>query len=159
MVAKATWNTFRAGYEWDVLDREAGHIGITVDLHRNGLGATARLQDNPRAGFARFDYTHRLTIPTIGVAGEKSLTRWLSVSGDIVLLRLDRRRSGKFRDVDVFATARMTQWLGARVGYQTRLLDYAITSESNAVPAGSVVHEETGRLRSQAPYVGLAVRF
>lgn len=152
--SEVTWKSTRIGYEWDAMARNSGFVGVSVDFNHSGLSANAHAPGF--RGIQEVAFARTLNIPTVGVAGERRFSRYLSAGGNVAAFRLDRWRSETFRSIDVFATANIVRWIGARIGYRSLALDYEITSGSQD---GSMVYRESGDVCTRAPYVGAVVRF
>ena len=151
----ANWTFLRFGYEWDAIRRNRGFLGIVADLNHSGISFTV---DAPtfNGSTQTGSYDRTINVATAGVAGELRLMRYLSLAGDVAMMRLDNPRAGVFTpDVNVFATIDLRRNIGVRVGYRSVKFDYELTKH----PDESTIVEDAGSLKMQAPYLGAVFRF
>lgn len=140
-----TWNTWRLGYEYDIIHRSRGYFGIILEAKYTDIEASL-----DAASFAR-EYTRaRGPIPAIGAIVKVYPVPMLAVTAEVSGLKAPNNAlenfKGDYIDFDVSATLNMIENLGVQVGY--RSLDLNVSS-----------NDEAAALKLDGVYFGALVRF
>lgn len=136
-----TWDLYRFGYEWDLIARKKGFLGVIADVKYNKISATI---DGP-AGSAATEA--KAPVPTVGGIGRGYLGDYLSITAEFTGIRLTRKDyRGKFYDLDLYTQINLIKSLAAQIGYRSVTVDY-------------LVDGDTGAMTLKGPYFGGVVRF
>lgn len=137
------WKLYTFGYEWDVVSRERGFVGVVADVKYNRIEASI---DSPiLTSAATTDVT--APIPTLGVVGRGYLAPSVSITGELTGMSLTPGEDElKFWDFDVYGTISAGKYFAVQAGYRSVVADY-------------IVDEDTGNLRMKGLYFGALVRF
>ena len=139
-----TWNTWRIGYEYDIVHRSRGYFGIIVEAKYTEVEAS--LNTEVGREFARA----RAPIPAIGAVLRIYPLRVLGITAELTGFRLpksiDENSRGEYVDLDIYGTLNFTETLGAQIGY--RSLDLR-----------GVFEQDSARLKLEGIYVAALVRF
>ena len=139
-----TWNTWRFGYEYDIVHRSRGYFGIIVEAKYTEVEASLD------AEFGREFARARAPIPALGAVVKVYPLPVLGITAEITGVRLPEGVSesygGQYVDFDIYGTLNFTEQLGAQIGY--RSLDMSGFFESESVD-----------LRLKGMYVGALLRF
>ena len=139
-----TWNTWRLGYEYDIVHRPRGYFGIIVEAKYTEVEAS--LDSSLGREFARA----RGPIPAIGAVIKIYPIRVLGVTAEVTGIRLpegvDEDYGGQYLDYDIYGTLNFTENIGAQVGY--RSIDMSGVFESESVD-----------MKLTGVYVGALLRF
>ena len=138
------WKTWRLGYEYDVIRRDRGYLGLILDVKHTELEAALN------SALAREFVRAKGFIPMAGATLGFSLFSALSVAAEITAIRLPQGvasgYSGRYVDFDVHATINLIESLGLQVGY--RSLDLSL-----------ITNEDLVDLRLEGMYLGALLRF
>jgi hypothetical protein len=141
--ADIKWNLWKFGYEWDVVSRERGFLGLIVDLKYNRVEASI---DSPALTTAAATDTTAVA-PTIGVIARGYLAPMVAVTGEFTALSLNRDEfEATIYDFDLYGTVSFGRNVGVQGGYRSVVVDY-------------LVDEDGGDLKMKGPYFGAVVRF
>jgi len=142
------WKAYRFGYEWDILYKSRGFLGLLVDLKYTDIEATL---SSSAVGAAQFTHA-QAPIPAIGVVGRGYVVPNISITGEFSAFKLPERAlttddySGRFYDFDLYGTVNFNDHVGAQLGYRSWDVFYK-------------VKKDTGTLHLTGPYFGGVVRF
>lgn len=147
--ANINWDVYRFGYEFDIISRDRGFLGIVGELKYNkvkaDVTATGPVQGSVQTLTASVD--EKPPIPTVGVAARGYLAKYVSVSGEFTAFKYENDEFiGKFYDFDIQATAHLGRNLGASVGYRSLDVDFLVDGDA-------------GTMKMKGPYVGGFLRF
>ena len=138
------WNAYRFGYEWDMLYRDRGFLGLVLEAKYTDVQATL-------SNVLDTEFTHaQAPIPAIGGIGRVYVAPNISITGEFTAFKLpdsinDSSRA-KFYDFDLYGTVNFTDHVGAQVGYRSFNVLYK-------------VDQDEGELQLKGMYFGGAVRF
>ena len=139
-----TWNTWRLGYEYDIVHRSHGYFGLIVEAKYTEVEASLDTQ------FGREFARARAPIPALGAVMRIYPVRVLGITAEITGFRLpegvDQSYGGEYLDFDVYGTLNFTEKIGVQIGY--RSLDMSGFFETESVD-----------LRLEGMYVGALLRF
>ena len=142
------WKAYRFGYEWDILYKSRGFLGLLVDLKYTDIEATL---SSSAVGAAQFTHA-QAPIPAIGVVGRGYVVPNISITGEFSAFKLPERAlttddySGRFYDFDLYGTVNFNDHVGGQVGYRSWDVFYK-------------VKKDTGSLTMTGPYFGIVGRF
>ena len=135
------WQLWRGGYEYDILLRSHGFIGIVTELKYNNIEASLS-----RAGQSIVT-DQRVFVPTIGGIARGYLGDYISLTGEFTFMNIDGTElRGKFQDLDLYGIAHLGKSVGLQFGYRSVHVDY-------------LVDDDAGDLRMKGPYFGGLLRF
>ena len=138
------WKTLRLGYEYDVVHRRRGHFGVILEAKYTELETA--LGSSSDSEFVRA----RGPIPALGAVLRLYPLSTLSVAAEVTAIRLPNNvvndYSGRYVDVDFYATMNFIESLGLQIGY--RSLDLSL-----------VANEDIADLRLAGIYLGALLRF
>ena len=139
-----TWNTWRLGYEYDIVYRSRGYFGIIVEARYTEVAAS--LNNEFGHEFTRA----RAPIPAVGAVLRFYPIRVLGITAEVTGFQLpksvDENYRGKYVDLDIYGTLNFTEQLGAQIGY--RSLDLS-----------GVFAQESANLKIAGFYAAAVVRF
>ena len=139
-----TWNTWRLGYEYDIVHRSRGYFGLIVEAKYTEVEASLDTQGGRE--FARA----RAPIPALGAVMRIYPLRVLGITVELSGIRLPEGASqdygGEYVDFDVYGTLNFTETLGAQIGYRSLHMSGFFETESVD-------------LRLEGLYVGALLRF
>ena len=139
-----TWNTWRFGYEYDIVHRSRGYFGLIVEAKYTQVEASLDTQ------FGREFARARAPIPAIGAVLKVYPLRVLGITAEITGIRLpegiDENYGGEYVDFDVYGTLNFTEKIGAQIGYRS-------------VDMAGFFETDTADLRLEGMYVGALIRF
>ena len=139
-----TWNTYRLGYEYDIVHRPRGYFGLILEAKYTEVDASLD------ASFGREFARARGPIPAIGAVVKIYPLRVIGITAEVTGVKLpenvDERYGGQYLDYDIHATLNFTENIGAQVGY--RSIELSGFFESEAVD-----------LKLTGVYVGALLRF
>jgi len=140
--ADVTWELWRAGYEYDLISRSHGFLGVIGELKYNKVNASIA------TNFGSLVTEQKVPLPTVGGIARGYLGDYASITGEFTMLTVDRDGDfrGKFWDLDVYGTAHFGRSLGVQTGYRSVVTDY-------------LVDDDQGDLKMQGWYFGGLVRF
>jgi hypothetical protein len=144
------WKAYRFGYEFDIISRDRGFLGIIAEAKYTDVSATLVVAPSgTRPGINEFDRA-RAPIPAIGGIARIYLVSSLAITADITGFRLPdnaiKNASGHYVDVDVYGTLNFTRNIGVKGGYRALDLGYAFETDA-------------GTFTLKGPYFGLVVRY
>ena len=136
-----TWRTWRFGYEYDVIYRDRGFVGVIVEVKYTDI--ETRLEGPIGVTAART----RTPIPAIGGIGRVYPLSNVSLTVELTGVKLPNTSyQTKYVDLDAYGTLNFSDGLGIQAGY--RSLDLAYRFD-----------EEAGSLTLEGWYVAGVVRF
>ena len=139
-----TWNTWRLGYEYDIVHRSRGYFGLIVEAKYTQVEASLDTQ------FGREFARARGPIPAIGAVMKIYPLRVLGITAEVTGVRLpegiDENYGGEYIDFDVYGTLNFTDQIGAQIGYRS-------------IDMSGFFETESADLRLEGIYVGALLRF
>ncbi len=144
------WKAYRFGYEFDIISRDRGFLGVIAEAKYTDVSATLIVTaTSSHPGIDEFDHA-RAPIPAIGGIGRFYLIPNLSLTADITGFRLPdsaiKDASGHYVDVDAYATLNFTRNIGVKGGYRALDLGYGFKTDS-------------GTFTLTGPYFGVVLRY
>ncbi|MDP6579986.1 MAG: hypothetical protein QF681_04955 [Vicinamibacterales bacterium] len=131
-----TWNTWRLGYEYDIVHRSRGYFGIILEAKYTDVEAS--LDTELGREFARA----RGPIPAIGGVLRIYPLRALGITAEITGFRvpegIDENVRGEYVDLDLYGTLNFTEQLGAQIGYRSLDLSYLVDQDSGNLELGGI---------------------
>ena len=122
-----TWNTYRFGYEYDIVHRARGYFGLILEAKYTEVDASLD------TGLGREYARARGPIPAIGAVVKIYPLQVLGVTAEVTGVKLpenaDERYGGQYLDYDIYATLNFTDNIGAQVGYRSIDLNGFFESE------------------------------
>jgi len=139
-----TWKTWRLGYEYDIIHRSRGYLGLIVEAKYTDVEASLDTE------FAREFARARGPVPAVGAVMRIYPIRVLGITAELTGFRLPEggggNYGGQYVDFDIYGTLNFTETLGAQIGY--RSVDLNGFFETDSVD-----------LRLEGMYVGALLRF
>ena len=139
-----TWNTWRLGYEYDIVHRSRGYFGLIVEAKYTEVEASLDTQ------LGREFVRARGPIPAIGAVMKIYPLRVLGITAEVTGFRLpagvDESYGGEYLDFDIYGTLNFTEKIGAQIGYRS-------------VDMNGFFETESVDLRLEGMYVGALLRF
>ena len=139
-----TWNTWRLGYEYDIIHRSRGYFGFIVEAKYTEIEASLD------AEFGREFTRARAPIPAVGAVLRIYPLRVLGITAEVTGFKLpegiDENYRGEDVDVDIYGTLNFTKQLGAQIGYRSLDLSY-------------LFEEDSGDMKLEGIYVAALLRF
>ncbi len=138
------WKTYRFGYEYDIVYRDRGFLGVT------GTIEYVRVQANLRSPFASGALDDRTPVPAVGATARVYPARNFALTGEFGLFKLVKSTianvSGTYVDYDLYGTLNFTDNVGVQGGYRSRDVTFDVT-------------DAWGRLKLRGLYFRGVVRF
>lgn len=143
--ATLDWKAYRFAYEYDLISRNRGYLGIVLEAKYTDVQVTL---DSPLLGT---EFAHaRAPIPSLGAIGRVYVLPNISITGEFTGIKLpdgiDEDYRAQYYDFDIYGTVNFTNNVGAQVGY--RSLDVSYT-----------VKLDRGDLKLKGLYFGGVARF
>jgi len=141
----ADLTTFRFAYEYDFISRDAGFLGVVVDVKYTNVD----VELNSPIGL---EFVKSVApIPGIGFIGRGYLVKNVSVTGEITYFRVPSNLGGedfggRYLDFDLYGTFNINRNVGAQVGYRSIDVNYFADLDA-------------GSLTFKGLYLGGVVRF
>jgi hypothetical protein len=124
------WKAYRFAYEYDLIYRSRGFIGVVLDLKYTDVDA-----ELSSAAIAR-EFTHKKApIPAIGGIGRYYILPNISITGELTGIKIhniDDDYKGHYADFDLYGTVNVTNNIGAQVGYRSFDVGYTIEGDAGA---------------------------
>ncbi len=138
------WKAYRFGYEWDMIYRDRGFLGLVLEAKYTDVQATL-------SNVIDTEFVHaQAPIPAIGAIGRVYVAPNISITGEFTGFKLPDSISDNYRakyyDFDVYGTVNFTDHIGAQVGYREFNVLYKVDSDQ-------------GELLLKGLYFGGALRF
>ena len=138
------WNAYRFTYEYDIIYRDRGFLGILLEAKYTDVRAEL-------INIINSEFVHaRAPIPALGVIGRVYVAPNISITGEFSGFRLpegiDEDYRARYYDFDLYGTVNFTDHFGAQVGYRSFDVFYRID-------------QDEGELTLKGPYFGGVVRF
>jgi hypothetical protein len=142
--AEVEWKMWRFGYEWDVISRTSGFLGLITELKYN----TVRAQIDSPIGTELGDA--KAPVPAIGIIGRGYLTEYVSITGEFTGFKMPDAVSeefdAEFWDWEIYSTVSLGRNVGVQAGWRSLDAEY-------------IADEDLGRLKMKGFYLGGVVRF
>ena len=131
-----SWNTWRFGYEFDIIVRERGFLGVLLEAKYTDIQAEL---DSAVA----FEYTRaRAPIPALGAIGRMYITPRTPVTAEFTVFRLPNGLvedySARYVDFDIYGTVNLNKMVGVNVGYRSVDLSYLFDRDSGAMKLNGI---------------------
>ena len=138
-----TWKVWRFGYEWDVISKSRGFLGVLVELRRTQLSAELR------SLVASGEVLAEAPLPSIGIVSrvypQPDLAQNFEFSG-FKVPEMDGDYEGTYTDLEVSAMVNISNNLGVSAGWRRLKTDIRI-------------ERDFGDLKFSGIWFGGAVRF
>jgi hypothetical protein len=138
------WNTYRFTYEYDVLYKKQGYLGILLETKYADTELT--LDSSISSEYVKA----QAPLPAIGLVGRVYPVRFVSITGEFLYFKLPDKavKDTSFHslDFDVYGTVNIGNNFGIQAGYRSVEMVYADD-------------ENSGSIKLKGPYVGGVVRF
>ena len=138
------WDSWRFGYELDVIVRERGFVGLILEAKYTNI--QAEIESSIAYEFVRA----RAPIPAIGAIGRFYVTRFTPVTAEFTMFQLPDNLvedyAARYIDFDIFGTVNLNRMVGINVGYRSLDLSY-------------LFDRDTGDLKMNGPYFSGVFRF
>jgi len=139
--ADVRWSVWRFGYQWDVVARERGSVGVVGEVKYNRVRASVRSVG--RGELAETD----AAVPTLGASARAYVHRNVAIIGEFTAFKLSASDfDGTWFDLDISATASLSRSFGVQGGYRVLTPDY-------------LAKNDRGDLKMKGPYFALVSRF
>jgi hypothetical protein len=145
VLAELKWNAHRFTYEYDFLYKDAGFVGLVLDLKYTDVEAALT---NSLIGreFARAE----APIPAVGGIGRIYVVPNVSITGEFTFFKLPESINEDYRaryyDFDLYGTVNFTNNVGFQAGYRSLTVFYKVETD-------------TGDMKMKGLYFGGVVRF
>jgi hypothetical protein len=145
VLAELKWNAHRFTYEYDFVYRDAGFVGLVLDLKYTDVEAALT---NSLIGreFARA----QAPIPAVGGIGRVYVVPNVSITGEFTFFRLpesiDEDYRARYYDFDLYGTVNFTNNFGFQAGYRSLTVFYKVDTD-------------TGDMKMKGLYFGAVARF
>lgn len=141
------WKAWRFGYEFDLISRDRGYLGLVLDAKYTDVQATLT---SPLTS----EYAHaKAPIPAIGGILRVYPMSNVSVTAEItgasltwVPSSIRKDNAGHYADIDLYGTVNFTDYIGAQVGWRSLDLGYTVPPDN-------------GTLKMKGLYFGAVVRY
>lgn len=147
VAAEMHWKAYRFGYEYDVIYRDRGFLGIVLEAKYTDVEARLSQFALGLEEFARA----RAPIPAIGAIGRVYVVPNISITAEISGFKLpssiDEDYQAHYWDFDLYGTVNFTDHFGAQLGYRSFDVFYLIDDE------------DEGTLKLKGIYFGGVARF
>ena len=117
-----TWNVWRFGYEFDVIARDRGFLGVILEAQYTDIRAeieSAGTYEVVRA---------RAPIPAIGAIGRVYISRFTPITMELTAFRLPNSviedYTASYVNFDIYGTVNLIRMVGITVGYHSMDLSY-----------------------------------
>ncbi|MBM61963.1 MAG: hypothetical protein CL484_03310 [Acidobacteria bacterium] len=142
--SRMTWTTWRFGYEYDVIHRRHGYFGLILETKHTELHTGLSSPGNYE--FIRA----KGPVPALGAVIRVYPLQTLSLAAETTAFRLPNglvdNYSGRYIDIDLYATINFIEAFGLQLGY--RSLDLNL-----------ITSEDLADLRLEGMYLGALLRF
>ena len=123
-----SWTTWRLGYEFDVIVRDRGYVGLILEAKLTDV--RAELQSPVDSEFARA----RAPIPAFGAITRVYVTRFTPVTVEVTAFQMPDDLVKDYRarlvDFDVYGTINLTRMFGLNLGYRSIDMSYLFERDS-----------------------------
>ena len=153
MNSQLDWKAHRFTYEYDVVARNWGFVGLLLDAkYTNVLAALQSPIDD--------EFIHaKAPVPSIGGIGRYYIAPNIAITGELSGFRLTDIKvpgksemvSGHYGELDIYGTLNFTNNFGVQGGYRDLNLGYRLVK--NAVPT------DTGSFIVKGIYINAVARF
>ena len=138
------WDAWRFGYEFDVIARERGYVGLILEAKYTHIQAELD-------SVVGYEYvTARAPIPALGAITRVYVTRFTPITAEVTAFRLPdnvvQGYEARYVDFDIYGTINLSNMVGINVGYRSMDMSY-------------LVEHDTGDLKLEGMYLSGAFRF
>ena len=137
------WKVWRIGYEWDVIYKPRGFVGVLFEARKTELSAALQ------SLLAEGSFVAQAPLPAIGVVARAYPLPDLAINFEMSGLKIpaiDEKYEGNYTDLELSGTVNITNNLGVSVGW--RRLNTSLR-----------VEQDFGELKFKGLWFGGAVRF
>jgi hypothetical protein len=138
------WKAYRVGYEYDVVYRDGGFLGIVAELKYADVKASLASPVVSGAAVAR------APVPALGAIARVYVARNFSLTAEATGFKLPESwwpgRRARYVDLDAYASANFSDNVGAQAGYRSLDVMYRVSGDA-------------GTMTLKGPYVRAVVRF
>ena len=139
-----TWDTWRFGYELDVVTFKRGYVGLLIEAKYTDL------QVDLQSAVANEYVRARAPIPALGAIGRVYVMRNIPITFEFTAFKMPddlvQDYNARLVDIDVYGTYNVTEAFGVNVGYRSMDLSY-------------IFDRDAGDLRVEGIYFSGAFRF
>ena len=139
------WKMWKFGYEYDVVSRDRGFLGVIAEAKYNKV--TASISSNL---FGTELAEAKPWVPTVGVIGRGYPSRNVSITAEFTGFKvpdsITEELEAKLFDFDIYAMVNLGRHVAVQAGYRSIVADY-------------LVDEDAGDLKLKGMYWGGVVRF
>ena len=139
-----TWDTWRFGYELDVVTFNRGYVGLLIEAKYTDL------QVDLQSAVANEYVRARAPIPALGAIGRVYVMRNTPITFEFTAFKMPddlvQDYNARLVDIDVYGTYNLTEAFGVNVGYRSMDLSY-------------IFDRDAGDLRVEGIYFSGAFRF
>lgn len=145
------WQTYRLGYEYDIVSRDRGFGGLILEAKYTRVRAdlTTPLvtcpEPDPPACVGRI----KGPVPAIGGIVRVYVVPNISITTEVTGLKIPKiqdKYEAHYADVDIFGTVNFTPNLGAQIGWRS-------------IDVGLLFEQDTGSFVVKGMYFGLVARY
>ena len=138
------WDAWRFGYEFDVIARERGYVGLILEAKYTHIQAELD-------SVVGYEYVKaRAPIPALGAITRVYVTRFTPITAEVTAFRLPdnvvQGYEARYVDFDIYGTINLSNMVGINVGYRSMDMSY-------------LVERDTGDLKLEGMYLSGAFRF
>ena len=131
-----TWNAWRFGYEFDVIARDRGFLGLILEAKYTDIQAEL-------TSVVGYEYARaRAPIPAIGAIGRIYVNRFTPITAEFTAFRLPssviENYTTRYVDFDLYGTVNVTRMVGLNLGYRSMDLSYLFDEYAGALKLDGV---------------------
>jgi hypothetical protein len=131
-----TWNTWRFGYEVDVMVKDLGFLGLILEANYTDV----RVEIDSAIGF---EYARaRAPIPAIGAIGRVYVTRFTPITAELTAFKMPddlvKDYSARLVDSDIYRTVNLTSLVGINIGYRSMDMNYLFNRDVGDFKVGGM---------------------
>ncbi len=143
LTSRFDWKVWRFGYEFDVVARDFGYVGLLFEARYTQMESRLTTVVNN-------EYTRaRAPLPAVGLVARVYPIPYLSITGEISGMKVPRisdKYEASYSDIDVYATVNLLKNLGVQTGWR-KMTTYLL------------FETDEGDLKFQGLWFGGVVRF
>jgi len=127
------WKAYRFGYEYDLLYRSRGFLGVIAEVKYTDAEASVRSPLPELSASTR----QKVPIPAIGGIVRGYVAETVSITGELTGFKLPESISkdtrGRYVDFDIYGTVNFTNNVGVQGGYRSLDANYRVTDDSGSL--------------------------
>ena len=124
-------DTWRFGYEYDVVSRSRGFIGVLAETTYTKVRTELRNDKDTEYS------SHWAPIPSVGGIARVYITRFTPITAEVSAFVLPDNLSNNYQaqylDIDIYATLNLSRMVGMTLGYRSFDLSYVIQSDTGTL--------------------------